>query len=132
MPRAPTCFSPLRWCTRPPAPLWPSTTTPTSARLGSPRSSCTGPTPESPSTSRATRPSVASGPRAPTALGAGASAKGFGFGGLPRERAYHDALLDLGAPAMGLPPVVRIAAPAGDGAVAYRRRRTALRERFAA
>jgi len=65
-------------------------------------------------------------------IGGGLPAKGFGFGGLPRERAYHDALLDLGAPAIGLPPVVRIAAPAGDGAVAYRRRRTALRERFAA
>jgi hypothetical protein len=64
--------------------------------------------------------------------GGGLPAKGFGFGGLPRERAYHDALLDLGAPAMGLPPVVRIAAPAGDGAAAYRRHGAALRERFAA
>jgi hypothetical protein len=40
----------------------------------------------------------------------GLAAKGFGFGGVPRERAYRDALLDLGAPAMGYPPVVRIAA----------------------
>ncbi len=39
----------------------------------------------------------------------GLAAKGFGFGGVPRERAYRDALLDLAAPAMGYPPVVRIA-----------------------
>jgi hypothetical protein len=45
----------------------------------------------------------------------GLAAKGFGFGGRPRERAYHDALLDLGAPAMGHPPVIRIAAVDGDG-----------------
>jgi hypothetical protein len=38
------------------------------------------------------------------------AAKGFGFGGVPRERAYHDALVDLAVPAMGLPPVVRIPA----------------------
>ena len=54
-------------------------------------------------------------------------AKGFGFGGIQRERAYHDALLDLGAPAMGHPPVVRIAAVDGDGAAAYRRNRETLR-----
>lgn len=54
-------------------------------------------------------------------------AKGFGFGGVQRERAYHDALLDLAAPAMGHPPVVRIAVVDGDGAAAYRRSRAALR-----
>jgi hypothetical protein len=54
------------------------------------------------------------------------AAKGFGFGGRPRERAYHDALLDLGAPAMGHPPVIRIAAADGDGEAAYRRHRDAL------
>ena len=43
-------------------------------------------------------------------LARGLAAKGFGFGGVQRERAYHDALLDLAAPAMGRPPVVRIAA----------------------
>jgi hypothetical protein len=43
-----------------------------------------------------------------------------------RERAYHDALLDLGAPAMGHPPVVRVAAVDGDGEAAYRRNRSAL------
>ena len=42
----------------------------------------------------------------------GLAAKGFGFGGVGRERAYHDALLDLGAPAMGLRPVIRV--PDGD------------------
>ena len=56
----------------------------------------------------------------------GLAAKGFGFGGRPRERAYHDALLDLGAPAMGHPPVIRIAAADGDGAAAYARHRAVL------
>jgi hypothetical protein len=56
-------------------------------------------------------------------VGRGLAAKGFGFGGVPRERAYRDALLDLGAPAMGHPPVIRVAAPDGDGAAAYRRAR---------
>jgi hypothetical protein len=49
------------------------------------------------------------------------AAKGFGFGGVQRERAYHDALKDLAIPAMGHPPVVRIAAPDGDEAAAYER-----------
>jgi hypothetical protein len=52
---------------------------------------------------------------------------GFGFGGVGRERAYHDALRDLATPAMGHPPLVRIAAPDGDGAAAYHRHRDALR-----
>ncbi|HST17434.1 MAG TPA: hypothetical protein VLK36_07175 [Gaiellaceae bacterium] len=56
----------------------------------------------------------------------GLAAKGFGFGGVQRERAYHDALRDLAAPAMGHPPVVRIAALDGDGAAAYRRHRGSL------
>jgi hypothetical protein len=54
------------------------------------------------------------------------AAKGFGFGGRQRERAYHDALRDLATPAMGHPPLVRIAAADGDGAAAYRRNRQAL------
>jgi hypothetical protein len=54
------------------------------------------------------------------------AAKGFGFGGRQRERAYHDALRDLAAPAMGHPPVVRVAAVDGDGEAAYRRHRDAL------
>jgi hypothetical protein len=56
----------------------------------------------------------------------GLAAKGFGFGGVQRERAYHDALEDLAVPAMGHPPVRRIAAPDGDGAAAYARHRGAL------
>ena len=59
-------------------------------------------------------------------LGRGLVAKGFGFGGLQRERAYHDALRDLAVPAMGHPPLVRIAALDGDGAAAYRRHRASL------
>ena len=59
-------------------------------------------------------------------LSRGMPAKGFGFGGVPRERAYHDALFDLATPAMGHPPLVRIAAVDGDGAAAYRRRRASL------
>jgi hypothetical protein len=61
------------------------------------------------------------------AIDRGLAAKGFGFGGRQRERAYHDALLDLGAPAMGHPPVIRIAAADGGGEAAYRRHRDALR-----
>jgi hypothetical protein len=61
-------------------------------------------------------------------LAGGLVAKGFGFGGHQRERAYRDALLDLGAPALGHPPVVRIAATDGDGAAAYRRARGVLSE----
>jgi hypothetical protein len=57
----------------------------------------------------------------------GLAAKGFGFGGVQRERAYHDALTDLAVPAMGHPPVLRIAAPDGDGAAAYDRHHEALR-----
>ena len=60
------------------------------------------------------------------AIGRGLAAKGFGFGGVPRERAYHDALRDLATPAMGHPPVVRIAAPDGDGEAAYRGHRSSL------
>lgn len=60
-------------------------------------------------------------------LARGMPAKGFGFGGVSRERAYHDALRDLATPAMGHPPLVRITALDGDGAAAYRRHREALR-----
>jgi hypothetical protein len=66
---------------------------------------------------------------APTsdALARGLPAKGFGFGGVHRERAYHDALRDLGFPAMGHAPVLRVAADDGDGAAAYARHRDRLR-----
>jgi hypothetical protein len=65
---------------------------------------------------------------APTSDGhaRGMPAKGFGFGGVQRERAYQDSLRDLATPAMGHPPLVRIAAPDGDGAAAYRRQRRSL------
>jgi hypothetical protein len=56
----------------------------------------------------------------------GLATKGFGFGGVQRERAYHDALRDLATPAMGHPPVVRIAAVDGDGAAAFRSHRASL------
>lgn len=60
----------------------------------------------------------------------GLAAKGFGFGGVQRERAYHDALFDLATPAMGHPPLVRIAVLAGDGAAAYRLQRASLAARL--
>jgi hypothetical protein len=60
------------------------------------------------------------------ALARGLPAKGFGFGGVQRERAYRDALFDLATPAMGHPPLLRIAAVDDDGAAAYRRHRRAL------
>ena len=59
-------------------------------------------------------------------LSRGMPAKGFGFGGVLRERAYHDALRDLATPAMGHPPLIRIAAVDGDGAAAYAGRRAEL------
>jgi hypothetical protein len=59
-------------------------------------------------------------------LARGLAAKGFGFGGVQRERAYHDALRDLATPAMGHPPLRRIAAVDGDGAAAYRRSKASL------
>jgi hypothetical protein len=54
------------------------------------------------------------------------SARGFGLGGRQRQRAYYDALRDLAAPAMGLPPLVRIDAPMGNGHAAYQARREHL------
>ncbi len=65
------------------------------------------------------------GPRT-DGLSRGLAVKAFGFGGVQRERAYHDALRDLATPAMGHPPLVRIAAVNGDGAAAYRRHRDSL------
>jgi hypothetical protein len=65
---------------------------------------------------------------APTSDGVarGMPAKGFGFGGVARERAYLDSLRDLATPAMGHPPLLRIAVRDGDGAAEYRRRRSSL------
>ncbi|MEK6328684.1 MAG: hypothetical protein AABM66_14340 [Actinomycetota bacterium] len=59
-------------------------------------------------------------------LSRGLAAKGFGFGGVQRERAYNDALRDLAVVAMGHPPLVRIVALDGDGAAAYHRHRASL------
>jgi hypothetical protein len=59
-------------------------------------------------------------------LDRGLATKGFGFSGVQRERAYHDALRDLAVPAMGHPPLIRIAAVDGDGTAAYRRHRASL------
>lgn len=59
-------------------------------------------------------------------LSRGLATKGFGLGGVQRERAYHDALRDLATPVMGHPPLVRIAAVDGDGKAVYRRNRTSL------
>lgn len=56
----------------------------------------------------------------------GMAAKAFGFGGVQRERAYHDSLFDLATPAMGHPALIRVAAADGDGAVAYQRVRDVL------
>lgn len=47
----------------------------------------------------------------------------FGPNGRQRQRAYYDALRDLAAPAMGLPPLIRITAADNDGAAAYLRNR---------
>lgn len=58
----------------------------------------------------------------------GLAAKGFGFGGVQKERAYQDALRDLATPAMGHPPLIRIVALDSDGGAAYQRERDALLE----
>jgi hypothetical protein len=56
------------------------------------------------------------------------AARGFGIGGIQRERAYFDALRDLAAPAIGHPPLVRFLALDGDGAASYERNKATLRE----
>jgi hypothetical protein len=56
----------------------------------------------------------------------GLASKTFGFHGLQRERAYHDAVRDIAAWAMGRPPLVRVPALDGDGEAAYGRARDAL------
>ncbi|MBF4766939.1 hypothetical protein ISU10_04075 [Nocardioides agariphilus] len=55
------------------------------------------------------------------------AAAAFGPGGRPRQRAYNDALRDLVTPAMGRPPIIRVAAPDRDGAAAYERAREQLK-----
>ena len=85
------------------------------------RSTCIPPARRSASTSRPNRELCREWCATTDALSRGLPAKGFGFGGVQRERAYHDALRDLATPAMGHPPLIRIAAVDGDGAAAYRR-----------
>lgn len=60
----------------------------------------------------------------------GLASKTFGFHGLQRERAYHDAVRDIAAWVMGYPPVVRIAAVDGDGDAAYERAKDSLHSRL--
>jgi hypothetical protein len=55
------------------------------------------------------------------------AAVGFGPRGRQRQRAYNDALRDLVTPAMGHPPVIRVAAPHRDGMAAYEAVRARLR-----
>jgi hypothetical protein len=54
-------------------------------------------------------------------------ARGFGVGARQKQRAYYDALRDIATPAMGHPPVVRIAAPLRNGGAAYADHRDVLR-----
>lgn len=56
------------------------------------------------------------------------AAIGFGPGGRQRQRAYNDSLRDLVTPALGHPPVIRVAAPDRDGLAAYVSARARLRE----
>lgn len=56
------------------------------------------------------------------------AAVGFGPRGRQRQRAYNDALRDLVSPAMGRPPVIRVAAPDRDGIAAYASVRARLRQ----
>jgi hypothetical protein len=53
-------------------------------------------------------------------------ARCFGIGGRQRLRAYYDALRNLATPAMGYPPLVRVACPDRDGRAAYIRNRDRL------
>jgi hypothetical protein len=58
----------------------------------------------------------------------GLASKTFGFHGLQRERAYHDAVRDIAAWVMGFPPLIRIPAIDGDGEAAYERVRDRLQK----
>jgi len=49
----------------------------------------------------------------------GLASKMFGWHGLQKERAYQDAVRDIGAWVMGLPPLIRVPAIDEDGAAAY-------------
>lgn len=54
------------------------------------------------------------------------AARGFGVGGRPKQRAYYDSLRDIATPAMGHPPLIRIAAPLRNGRAAYASHRERL------
>ena len=56
----------------------------------------------------------------------GLASKVFGFHGLQSERAYQDAVRDIGAWVMGFPPLIRVPAVDGDGEAAYARIKDAL------
>ncbi len=60
----------------------------------------------------------------------GLASKCFGWHGLQKERAYHDAVRDIAAWVFGYPPLVRIAAIDGDGAAAYERAKDDLHGRL--
>ena len=62
----------------------------------------------------------------------GMASKMFGFHGQQNERAYQDAVRDLAAWVMGLPPLLRVPAIDGDGAAAYARVKDALMSRAGA
>jgi hypothetical protein len=60
----------------------------------------------------------------------GLASKTFGFHGLQRERAYHDAVRDIAAWVMGHPPLIRIPAIDGDGEAAYERAKDDLQSKL--
>jgi hypothetical protein len=62
----------------------------------------------------------------------GLASKVFGFHGLQSERAYQDAVRDIGAWVMGFPPLIRVPAVDGDGEAAYARAKDALLSRLKA
>lgn len=59
----------------------------------------------------------------------GLASKMFGFHGLQNQRAYEDAMRDLGSWVMGLSPLIRVAAVDGDGVAAYARVKDSLLSR---
>jgi hypothetical protein len=59
------------------------------------------------------------------------SARVFGAGGRQRQRAYYDALRDLGTWAMGRPSLLRVDATHDNGRLAYRQHRDRIHEALA-
>jgi hypothetical protein len=58
----------------------------------------------------------------------GLASKLFGWHGLQKERAWEDAVRDVGAWVMGHPPLIRVPAIDGDGDAAYERVRDKLQQ----